>query len=873
MATQKPVEWVSSLICRFEERLPNRAGPQTCTSRMNEEHSKQCLIQISRYRFSLVISGLTKILQRVNESFMMMMTGSKPHGPEMERNCYESLLIVLDTLERCLSNQPKDTTRFDETMNVKILLREICQFLEVPIPNDSTNQQLKTLASKVLFALSINFFNAVFNRISARLQELSTSTEENPDYSDIELIHHINVDVVKLVKLLNETILKFKLLKKSAHQVLMTALEKAIWNWMDTYPHEFAEVQKNPNEDLAKCCEGLFDILDSFADTKKGRATHAWPLQMMLLILSPKVLEEIVNADTGAPCSPRHSKKKLFIDSVRRAVSSPNNSKQLTEAAVVTCVKLCKASTYINNLDSSNVVFTLVQSVINDLKNMLFNPLKPFSRGQNWVSNDIELMIDCFVSCFRIKPHNNEALKVCLNPNFPSTYHYVLIISLYRIVTQPRLSWWPNIDLVYSKSSELRSMFTDTLNKVTQGYIAHTPLRMIQSLTLKSKDSTSKFKEKGEEVPGYRNLLFWMVRLIHADPMLMLNNQGKTGHEIQISTLELINGLVSLVHQPTMPDVAQEAMEALLILHQPDKIEIWNPEAPINTFWDVSSQVLFSISQKLIQHQIVNYTDILKWLREILICRNEFLSRHKDYANVGSHIPICKQAHIKLDVVFFMYLWSIDIEAVLVAMSCFSLLCEEADIRSGSDEVTVTFLLPNYHLYQELAQASTVLTTGRAALQKRIMVLLRKIEHCVNGVQPAWEETFRNWEGSTKLLTSYPKAKLEDGQMEPFHRSVGKRRASHQNSDHELEEQINEWANMTGFLCALGGVCLQRKSPSKPPTGTVDPRKSSVLPNTSQEVQYCPVTQFVGQLLRLLACNNEKFGNPIQKHVKELVGH
>lgn len=63
-----------------------------------------------------------------------------------------------------------------------------------------------------------------------------------------------------------------------------------------------------------------------------------------------------------------------------------------------------------------------------------------------------------------------------------------------------------------------------------------------------------------------------------------------------------------------------------------------------------SSQVLFSISQKMIQHQIANYTDILKWLKQILTCRNEFLSRHKEYANVGTHIPICKQAHIKLEV-------------------------------------------------------------------------------------------------------------------------------------------------------------------------------------------------------------------------------
>lgn len=129
-----------------------------------------------------------------------------------------------------------------------------------------------------------------------------------------------------------------------------------------------------------------------------------------------------------------------------------------------------------------------------------------------------------------------------------------------------------------------------------------------QSLTLKEKVNPLKnFKEKAsEEGPSYKNLLLSMVRLIHANPLLMLNvipfwitigivlhcfslpqNQGKAGHEIQSSTLELINGLVSLVHQPNMADMAQEAMDALLVLHQPEKIEMWNPEAPINTFWDV----------------------------------------------------------------------------------------------------------------------------------------------------------------------------------------------------------------------------------------------------------------------------------------------
>ena len=33
---------------------------------------------------------------------------------------------------------------------------------------------------------------------------------------------------------------------------------------------------------------------------------------------------------------------------------------------------------------------------------------------------------------------------------------------------------------MYNKSAELRAMFIDTLTKVTQGCISHTPLRMIQ---------------------------------------------------------------------------------------------------------------------------------------------------------------------------------------------------------------------------------------------------------------------------------------------------------------------------------------------------------------------------------------------------------
>lgn len=201
---------------------------------------------------------------------------------------------------------------------------------------------------------------------------------------------------------------------------------------MDNYPQEFTDLQSMQNEELSRCCDSFFDLLDNFAETKNKHRSAIWPLQLMLLILTPKVLEEIYNADAGAPCSAKHVRKKQFIDSIKKALSPPYGSKANTEAAAVTCVKLCKAATYINILDSNNVIFSLVQTVINDLKILLFKPDKPFSRGAGYWKDDLDLLIDCFLANFRINPHNNDTLKICLNTQSPPTYHQVLVCSIHR---------------------------------------------------------------------------------------------------------------------------------------------------------------------------------------------------------------------------------------------------------------------------------------------------------------------------------------------------------------------------------------------------------------------------------------------------------
>uniref|UniRef100_A0A668ASB0 Neurofibromin 1 n=1 Tax=Myripristis murdjan TaxID=586833 RepID=A0A668ASB0_9TELE len=845
MAAHKPVEWVQAVITRFDEQLPIKVGHQNTHTKVSTEHNKECLINISKYKFSLVISGLTNILKNVNNMRIF--------GEAAEKNLYLSQLIILDTLEKCLAGQSKDCLRLDETMLVKQLLPEICHFIHTYREGHQHAAELRASASGVLFSLSCNNFNAVFSRISTRLQELTVCSEDTVDVHDIELMQYIN----------------------------------AFWNWVENYPDEFTMLYQRPQTDMAEAAEKLFDLVDSFAESAKRKAA-VWPLQIILLILCPEITQTI-SRDT---VDDSKANKKLFLDSLRKALAGQGGSKQLMESAAIACVKLCKASTYINWEDHS-VIFLLVQSIVMDLKALLFNPAKPFWRGTGSQNADVELMMDCFVSCFRINPHNNQHFKVCLASSSPPTFHFVLVNSLHRIITNSHLDWWPKIDAVYCYSGELRFMFSDTLNRVIQSLGSHAPLRMTTSLTFKEKMTSLKFKEKATELDtrSYKCLLLALVKLIHADPKLMLHNPVKQAPEIQSSTAELITGLVQLVPLTNATQLSQEAMEALLVLHQPETIELWNPDAPIETFWDISSQVLFLICRKLIGHQMVNGTEVLKWLREILICRNKFLLKNKvnllslthralwyeylkmctECATLGSGIPICRQAQTKLEVSLYMFLWSPDAEAVLVAMSCFRHLCEEADIRSAADEVPVQTILPNYATFSELASVSNMMGTGRSTLQKRVMALLRRIEHPTPGNTEAWEETNNKWEQATKHILNFPKNKADDGQVSVLQRNTEIVSVSTPQPPTPTQQ---EWINMTGFLCALGGVCLQQRSTPgpatySPPMGPLTERKQSMSSLASSET---PLSRFLDRLLALLVCGHDRVGLHVRTNVKDLLG-
>jgi hypothetical protein len=115
---------ITAWICTIEKTLGLKNLFITLAKQVESWYSVMKFVVILHENHEYVLNLHCFWLQ-----FLSVVSGPRPHGPDMERNCYESLLIVLDTLEKCLSNQPKDTARFDEAMNVKFLLREICQFI------------------------------------------------------------------------------------------------------------------------------------------------------------------------------------------------------------------------------------------------------------------------------------------------------------------------------------------------------------------------------------------------------------------------------------------------------------------------------------------------------------------------------------------------------------------------------------------------------------------------------------------------------------------------------------------------------------------------------------------------------------------------
>lgn len=75
-------------------------------------------------------------------------------------------------------------------------------------------------------------------------------------------------------------------------------MRMAIWKWMELKPSQFADICASSNSRPLAGSEILFDMCNVAADTSRKKAV-LWPLQTILLALSPDLLVQAFLDDRG----------------------------------------------------------------------------------------------------------------------------------------------------------------------------------------------------------------------------------------------------------------------------------------------------------------------------------------------------------------------------------------------------------------------------------------------------------------------------------------------------------------------------------------------------------------------------------------------
>ncbi|XP_076800619.1 neurofibromin-like isoform X2 [Clavelina lepadiformis] len=905
MANHRPREWISAVLSRFDKLLAATVTQNASLSGQFEKH-KECLITTSQTDCATIISGLTNSLKKL--------FSIRIYGERQEHRLYAAQIIVLDLLEKCITT--KDSTLQDDSNLMKQLLPEICQLLHQPLNDKPVLTQLQASASRVLYCISQNNFNVVFSRISTRIHDLNM--DDLADLSDLDLLQHIYIDLSRITKLLEDIVHRFRNLRKSVQNVLLSSLEKTLWNWLSSYPAELSilfntetvstissqeqqetsnqllqtmsqEDQQNKIMQLSSAAEKLFDLLDMFTDGSKKKAASCWPLQTTLLIFCPDILRQVADGTENA----KSSKHELFIQ-LRKTVVG----RHIHENCSDSYIRLLKAASCIKPRNNNpHSLHKLVNGFLPDLQTYLFeNGLKYFSK-----TCDQKPLIECFVSSFRLYPNKDNLARLCASSNSSVHLKMVFVQALHCISTQPCLDWWPHIDQLYVYGSDIRKIFHDCVTKV-QGHPYSSPRSSQSLLREKMERMNVGLKRTQDEQPNNKDLLQVIIQLIQGHPSILLKNLGTTNAQIHSEVTQFFKLLVSLftVQSNASIQLSFESLNALLSLHNPQVIPLWNPESLMHTFTQVSSSMLEFVCEKLLMNQMTTSPEIsshaLKWIQEILACRVDFFIQNPDKMNYSQKSEAVKKAQVKLEVTLLGHLWNSDTDVVLLALSCFQFLHEEFELRCTRDDYFGTRSHhENCELYQNLAMAAMTLS-GNKTIQEKVTSILLHVQKFSPACLETWEDLREKWEKRISLWLSL-KQNREDAACSS---SAGESpTALKQGSRKSIitKQDVLDWVNMTRFLCALGGVCikitetqiatgtnnlagdrristssaLSSSATSTPVGGASDHIFPDKNFNGKNTVSVTHVNKFINNLLTLLGnCNTRK--QDINDAIRDLLG-
>ncbi|KAI8394136.1 uncharacterized protein BYT42DRAFT_553510 [Radiomyces spectabilis] len=827
---------ILGLINRIAARLPvNNSGRKIETLEQDPiiQQTVAAVIELSSHKLTTVANALGTVLENVSK------TNSVDQFIPFE--ALQSQLFVLRLFSACLqhhwnshqkqsapSNPSQSNTAQNTSLDVNtvdpppldealvayifmLMSQYLSMFhrMDADDMEDTEVQKPKTdlatyeltvdiyrAAGKVLYYVSASNWPTYYAKVKNAVHALGAVSETADLSYEIRMLECCCLNRSRLHIVLSELSPYFLHMKDSGKLLFSRMMKRAIWNWIQTYPSEFAEVSATTDR-LLSGSEVLFDMCNAAADTPRKKAV-LWPLQAILLALSPDLLVQALLENPSA----QNNRRTSFLTVLRKSLRSSKG-----EIAAMSYVELCKASMYVPPTEES-----VLRHIAADIESDLQEKIWDFSGG-SFVDASLEvpslrsLASDYLLTRLRLDPEKtlSTIVPTCTDENAPVAFRTALVNACASIVHDDVLPWNPSISSMYnSLCSILREIFMHTIG------IEITKRPEMPNASKRSLDKRPEIRTR-ETFELLENLL----RLFKMDPLLALLGSDEDRVE---QNAAFMTGMIALL-QHNDPLIRQAASECLAKLHDPASIVHWGPKTGnMRNFWRVSSQVIFALAKNVLD--IKQNDDSLKGLFSLLLkllkTRNAFLRDNQEHARDGIDVRERLQGSVALEIALLVSLCSSTPEICSIATKCFDLLCVEAQLMEedeNSHQNQITFV-SNLPIYVGLASKDNVFL-GRKAQQKSVRKSLRMMSRATPGNLAAWEEVWKRWKVLTPMVVRSGEELWEEdpvtGKRVPrldqkTKAPMGKPTIMGRTDIHE--EKQTEWQNYTGFLAALGGCCL-----------------------------------------------------------------
>ncbi|KAL0576959.1 Ras GTPase activating protein ira2 [Marasmius crinis-equi] len=617
---------------------------------------------------------------------------------------------------------------------------------------NNLNTLIARFAGRVIFHISASNWKIVFQRLSLKIRYLAQHAEDGMDTVDLHILSHSLLDRHRLVQVLNE--LSSLLVNMTAETIkaIVVPLRSAVWSWIEYFPVEFNETVRSRKMDGATT---VFDLLHKKA---AGFEAIFWPTLSILHCLTDRTAW-----DMHPQYNYGRSTKFKWIEEVRK---SREGNPKLAEVCMQTANDVCRAAINVKpgNSGEELPLCMLAYDVAHETRSYLWNPSQKHI-WDNLEEMDIALLAESLVGVFRFVSEQDalELFAACLEPERADVVKTAAIRACLTLVQEAASTKRPETDAFGNMK---RSAPLPRVKKSQRQNLTDREVLLLAILSLWRARPTFFLTSMEDRDNASWNIIFSTAKLWEAN----VDNSVK----ISTAATVLLKAEVGFMLSPQDPLYEDYAR--------------WLKDSLPQTLISIVTNLLHSRTDIATQRL---WTGLALQLLEMYV-RKADAPHVKEFQINPTRVP----ALLLAELAFLVSLASTDSQVSLLATQGLRILAfaerqqdTPSNPLSSQDELS-----KRYPVYERLGDPK-VPFVGRVGHQKRIRKLLRLMPTSCVIHMAMWMECYNRWKALTELIND-----------ETYSENPSARRSA------GSQEVLHQWQNLTLFLAATGGACIDDKN-------------------------------------------------------------